>query len=101
MDDYYAKNPYAQPDFEGFYTKAPLKKFVDVAPSATVTFQQVSAWLVLQHSDSMSLDYLVQYEEKGRKKELPIQIVMVRECDRQTGDYNWCVESVDSPKIRR
>ncbi len=97
MDDYYGKHPYAQGDFESFYDHPQLQKLLQLPPSAKVVYERLGAYDTLANSDTLTLVFRAEMPDDARSKSLPVQIVMVRDRDPATGEFDWCVERVVDP----
>ena len=101
FEDYFSSELLARDEYNTFFDTGPMKKFVEVAPRAAIKFERLDALNQRSHGDELILHYGVEFQEKGRSRELPMRVVMVRQLNAQTGDYHWRVDRIDPPEKKR
>ncbi len=91
VDEFYDKTKAAQSDVYAFFDAGALK--IIVAQDGIPTFEFVGnvGHLHTALSDTISLRYLVRYEDNMEPKALPIKVVL--ECDMRTGRHDWIVQN--------
>jgi hypothetical protein len=94
MDDFYSQSARAHTDYWTFFGVEPLQTLAGLPGEPRVEFQRLESYEPSQRFDTVTFRYRILYEKLGREQVLPIRVVMRRQIDYNTGDYEWYVSGV-------
>ncbi len=97
LEEYYDRESGAEGDFTTFFGQPPLSALIKLGPTARPVFQRVGSYDPQLRYDTVALDYQVDFKLNGRSEVLPLRIVMRRNHDTYSGNFNWYVEAVSTP----
>jgi len=94
LEEFYRNDSQGEGDYQMFFAREPLSTFVELPGPVQVEFKKIDLLLSYQGSDSVVLCYDVMYDRDGRQAVLPMRVVLKREPEFETGDFQWFVEGV-------
>lgn len=92
LEEHYRSDKEGQRNYYMFFGAGPLEAIAQSAGPIEAHFEQLESQETNKGIDQVVLRYRVSIEDRGRRREIPLRVILRRAPDGETDDHQWYVE---------